>query len=73
MKGFEKRPDNWQKYHSSVHTSTDELAQIATIVKPKLLILYHQLYGRGNDDDLISEIKEKYQGNIVSGKDLDVY
>ncbi len=42
--GFLKRTPDWQKYHSSFHTSSRELAEIATKAKPGLLILYHQLF-----------------------------
>ncbi len=42
--GFVKRPPEWQKYHSQFHTSSRELAEIATKAKPGLLILYHQLF-----------------------------
>jgi ribonuclease BN (tRNA processing enzyme) len=72
-KGFNKRPANWEKYHSSVHTSTYELAEIAAKAKPGLLILYHQLFWIGNDEELLLEIQEKYDGKVVSGKDLEVY
>lgn len=72
-KGFEKRPLEWQKYHSNVHTSTIELAKIASIVKPKLLILYHQLFWGASEKELLQEIKGLYSGEVVSGKDLEVY
>jgi ribonuclease BN (tRNA processing enzyme) len=72
-KGFENRPPEWQKYHSSVHTSTIELAKIASKVKPKLLILYHQLFWNASEKDLLQEIKELYSGEVVSAKDLEVY
>lgn len=73
VKGFEKRSSKWQKYHSSVHTSSKELAEIASKVNPKLLILYHQLFFGASEDDLLLEVKQGYSGNIVSGKDLDIY
>ncbi|RLV58913.1 MBL fold metallo-hydrolase [Parashewanella curva] len=34
--GFKTRPPVWQKYHSSFHTSTKELAEIAKETQPKL-------------------------------------
>lgn len=72
-KGFNKRPANWQKYHACVHTSTYELADIASRAKPGLLILYHQLFSTGKEEELISEIREIYDGEVVSGKDLEIY
>jgi ribonuclease BN (tRNA processing enzyme) len=71
--GFEGREQTWQDYHRQFHTSTLELADIATKVKPRLLILYHQLYWGTTDDDLIEEVRSKYDGDVVSAKDLDVY
>jgi ribonuclease BN (tRNA processing enzyme) len=71
--GFAKRPAKWQKYHSSFHTSTEELAEIANRAKPKLLILYHQLFWGMSEESLLEEIKQKYDGKVVSGRDLDIY
>ena len=71
--GFAKYPPEWQAYHSRVHTSSKELAEIASIVKPKLLILYHQLFNGVSDDELLDEIRAQYDGPVISGKDLDVF
>ncbi len=63
-----------QRYLPSAHTSTYELAEIAAKAKPKLLVLYHQLYlGGASDDDLVREIGSRYNGRVVSARDLDVY
>jgi ribonuclease BN (tRNA processing enzyme) len=70
---FEKRSPEWKKYHSNFHTSTHELAEIASRAKPGLLILYHQLFWGCSEEELLSEIREKYDGPVVSGKDLEVY
>jgi ribonuclease BN (tRNA processing enzyme) len=70
---LQKRSEVWQRYHSSAHTSTLELAELAVRAKPKLLILYHQLYWGATDEELVAEIKERYDGEVVSGKDLDVF
>jgi len=71
---FKARPPEWQTYHAAVHTSTVELAALAAKARPKLLVLYHQLYWGATDDDLIREIRAAgYAGPVVSGKDLDVY
>ena len=70
---FEKRSEVWKKYHASSHTSTHELAELASRAKPELLILYHQLFWGATDEELLSEIQERYDGKVVSGKDLDVF
>lgn len=71
-KMFQTLPPEWQKYHSSVHTSSYELAEIASKVKPELLILYHQLFWGASEGELIAEIKEGYNGKVVSGNDLQI-
>ncbi len=68
------RPEEWQTYHHAFHTSTVELAALAKKAKPKLLVLYHQLYWGATDDDLVREIHDAgYDGRVVSGRDLDVF
>ena len=73
VNGLKTRPYNWQKYHNCVHTSSHELAEIASQVTPGLLILYHQLFWGVSEDELLAEIKDLYGGEVVSGKDLDVF
>ena len=71
---FKQRPSVWQAYHAHSHTSTVELADIATRARPKLLVMYHQLYWGATDEDLLREIREAgYTGRVVSAADLDVY
>jgi len=71
--GFARRTPDWQAYHSQYHTSSAELADLARRARPKLLILYHQLYWGTSDTDLLGEVTAQYDGRVVSGKDLDVY
>jgi len=71
--GLPKRPPAWQAYHTQVHTSSHQLAEIANQVRPKLLILYHQLFWGTAEADLVAEVRERYDGQVVSGKDLAVY
>jgi len=72
--GLPTVPPERQRYHASAHTSTYELAEIAAKAKPKLLVLYHQLYlGGTSDDDLVREVRSRYNGRVVSARDLDIY
>jgi ribonuclease BN (tRNA processing enzyme) len=71
--GLQDREKEWREYHSSVHTSTRELAEIAADARPGLLILYHQLFNGVTETDLLREVEERYEGEVVSGRDLDVY
>jgi ribonuclease BN (tRNA processing enzyme) len=70
---FRTRPPDWRQYHSAYHTSTEQLAGIATRARPKLLVLYHQLYWDDDDAGLIRQVRAKYRGNVVSARDLGVY
>jgi ribonuclease BN (tRNA processing enzyme) len=70
---FRERPPEWQRYHARAHTSTTELADIATRARPRLLLLYHQLYWGATDEDLLREIRSGYPGQVLSARDLGVY
>ncbi len=71
--GFQTRTPVWQRYHSTFHTSTRELGEIATKAKPGLLILYHQLFWGTSEEKLVDEVNQFYKGRVVSGSDLAVY
>ena len=71
---FTKLPPRTQAYHSSAHTSATHLAEIATKARPKLLVLYHQLYFQGaTEEELLREIRSRYAGKLVSAHDLDIF
>lgn len=68
------REPAWQRYHTSVHTSTLQLADLAMRAQPRMLVLYHQLYWGATDDDLIAEMRRAgYTGGLLSARDLGVY
>jgi ribonuclease BN (tRNA processing enzyme) len=71
--GLKKRTQRWQDYHSTFHTSTFQLADIANQVKPKLLVLNHQLTFGTTLQSLLDEVQSKYKGVVVNGADLDVF
>ena len=70
---FPQCPPAWQRYHSRVHTSTAELAELANQVRPGKLLLYHQLFWGQTAEELVAEISESYDGHVVSTNDLDVF
>jgi ribonuclease BN (tRNA processing enzyme) len=71
--GFLKRPTAGQKYHSQFHTSALELARLANEARPKLLILYHQLFWDETEASLLEEVRQGYAGRVASAHDLEVY
>jgi ribonuclease BN (tRNA processing enzyme) len=73
---FNERTPAWQKYHSHFHTSSAELARIATQARPRQLVLYHQLFRPADDVDavLLDEIRKAgYSGQVASAHDLDIF
>ncbi|MFL6228341.1 MAG: MBL fold metallo-hydrolase [Pyrinomonadaceae bacterium] len=74
--GYDKSKEDWRKYVTNFHTSTRELAALATKAKPKLLVLYHQMFFGGakdTEEGLLQEMHRLYGGSVVSAHDLDVY
>lgn len=71
--GFERRKPVWQRYHSSFHTSSRELAELAARARPQLLVLYHQLFWGVSEATLVAEVAAGYSGSVVSAKDLDIF
>ncbi len=70
---FGDRSPAWQRYHAGVHTSTAELAALARQVRPRLLLLYHQLFWGLRPEELVAEVSSGYDGGVISTNDLDVF
>ena len=74
-----KRPD-FQAYAAQFHTTTTQLVELATRAKPRLLILYHGSLSlrpavdseRSTPAGVLREMSQ-YAGQVVVGRDLDVY
>lgn len=64
------RPETFQRFSTKYHTTTPELARLASKAKPRLLILYHY---NGSPEELINDMLAHYPGHFVIGRDLDVY
>jgi ribonuclease BN (tRNA processing enzyme) len=71
--GFASIPAIRQKYHAQAHTSATQLGAIATAARPKLLILTHLLFFGATEDQLLSEVRSKFTGNVVLARDLQVF
>ena len=50
-----------------------ELGELARKVRPKVVVLTHQLLWGATEEELLKEIGEVYGGRVVFGRDLDVY
>jgi ribonuclease BN (tRNA processing enzyme) len=68
---------NWLEYRAKYHTTTTQLAEIATKTQPGLLVMYHRGVGAlGNeisDEQYLAEVRRGYNGRVVVGQDLDIY
>ncbi len=71
-----------KQYRLAYHTSSKELAGIATRAKPGLLVLYHssnpgcrtqECREAGSEEQLLKEVRQAYGGKFVAGHDLDIY
>ncbi|HET9472716.1 MAG TPA: MBL fold metallo-hydrolase [Steroidobacteraceae bacterium] len=75
-----RRPD-FAEYARRYHTTTPQLAELATRARPKLLVLYHASIAwrpvvdnqRSRPEVLLAEMMQHYRGHVVVGRDLDVY
>jgi ribonuclease BN (tRNA processing enzyme) len=72
---FAKAPPEIQAYLQAFHTSTKELAEIASKAQPKLLVPIHMLGYKDLPQGTIEEEIRKagYQGKIASSHDLAIY
>ena len=86
--GLACRTVDWQTYHRNVHTMSTDLASIARMAKPKLVVTYHRIYHMNildnrkdlkkemeiRNEKILQEIRSAgYDGNVVNGQDLDIY
>jgi len=93
MELFARVPESSHAFGARNHTTSDQLAELATKAKTRLLIVYHAWISWWPDaapsggrpaslatgelhsttDVLEEEIRSRYSGHFVIGRDLDVY
>ena len=71
-KGLARRTPDWQAYHAAYHTSAPDVGRVAAEVRPRKLVLYHLLPMGESPDEVLSEVRRHFDGEVVYGKDLDV-
>src|SRR5215813_10877658 len=76
------RPAMFQAFAGMYHTSTPQLAELATKAKPKLLVLYHASItlrpvinpsarrASSSPEELLDEMQSRYGGRVVVARDL---
>jgi len=65
------RPETFQQFAGKYHSTTAQLAQLAQQAKPRLLILYHWV--ALSREELFDDMRARYAGLFVVGRDLDIY
>jgi ribonuclease BN (tRNA processing enzyme) len=63
----------WQLYHGSSHTRASEVARVANIARPQLVVLYHILFFDASATEIVAEVTRDYDGQVVLANDLDAF
>lgn len=81
LESLARRDARFQAFAAKYHTSTQQLADLASKARPRLLILYHHSIAlrpamaatASTPETLFGEMSARYSGQSVIGRDLDVY
>lgn len=71
--GLARNIAGFQAYHKRSHTPASDLGRLASIARPKLLVLYHGLYYGVSEYRIVDEVRAAYSGDVVLANDLDIY
>lgn len=66
---YKKLPKDWQNYMLGAHTTTQQLADIANVVKPKTLVLNHAIFLSQSESGLLKEVTDQYAGKVILADD----
>ena len=69
-KGFKEKTKDWQIYHKAHHTSTLDVGKIASMSKPKKLVLSHILFWGNSKESIVEEVKSNFDGEVIIAEDL---
>ena len=69
-KGFKEKTKDWQVYHKAHHTSAPDVGYIASLSKPKKVVLSHILFWGNTEESIIEEVKSNYDGEVIIAEDL---
>ena len=69
-KGFKEKTKDWQGYHKAHHTSAPDVGYIASLSKPKKVVLSHILFWGNTEESIIEEVKSNYEGEVIIAEDL---
>ena len=69
-KGFKEKTKDWQIYHKAHHTSAPDVGKIASVSKPKKLVLSHILFWGNSKESIVEEVKSNFDGDVIIAEDL---
>ena len=69
-KGCKEKTKDWQVYHKAHHTSAPDVGYIASLSKPKKVVLSHILFWGNTEESIIEEVKSNYEGEVIIAEDL---
>ncbi len=72
QKGLQHRTADWQRYHAAFHTSGPDVGRVGAQVRPRKLVLYHQLPMGESPDEVLQEVRRQFDGETIYGSDLEV-
>ncbi len=72
--GLRERELETQRYHGSFHTSAIRVGEIAAAAGVGMVILNHQLHLAGDTaEEMVEQVRLSFGGEVVYGRDLDVF
>ena len=69
-KGFKEKTKDWQIYHKAHHTSAPDVGKIASVSKPKKLVLSHILFWGNSKESIVEEVRSNFDGEVIIAEDL---
>ena len=72
--GLRRRDPETQLYHGTFHTSAVKVGEIAARAGVGMVILHHQLHlAGGTAEQMVEQVRISFDGEVVYGRDLDVF
>ena len=72
--GLRERELETQRYHGTFHTSAIRVGEIAAAAGVGMVILNHQLHLAGDTaEEMVEQVRLSFGGEVVYGRDLDVF
>ena len=72
--GLRRREPEIQRYHGTFHTSAVKVGEIAARAGVGMVILHHQLHlAGGTAEQMVEQVRVSFDGEVVYGRDLDVF